>query len=189
MRLASRVPGVVCGAAVVAVMTVAANTPLTIYTPDQALLRLAWSARPERIERCRQQTAAELARLPVHMRQPVVCEGATARYRLTVVIDGTPVTERVLRAGGLRHDRRLYVVEEIPLRPGVADIEVRFDRDDDGASARPGAPSASPLAGAVPPRLSLREQVRVAPREVVLITYGPERRALISRQGSMSAGR
>lgn len=187
MSRGNRVLGVVCGAAVVAVVTVAANTPLTIHAPDQALLRLAWSARPERIEKCRQQTAEELARLPAHMRQPVVCEGATARYRLTVVIDGTPVTERVLRAGGLRHDRRLYVLEEIALRPGVTDIEVRFDRDDDGASARPGAPSASPLADAVPPRLALREQVRVAPREVVLITYATERRALISRQGSVSA--
>ena len=188
MSLANRVRAVVCGAAVVAVVTVAADTPLTIHGSDQALLRLAWSARPERIEQCRQQTAEELAKLPAHMRQPVVCEGTAARYRLTVVIDGAPVTERVLRAGGLRHDRRLYVVEEIALRPGVTDLEVRFDRDDDGASARAGAVSASPLADVVPAQLSLREQVRVAPREVVLITYAPERRALISRRGSVSAG-
>jgi hypothetical protein len=121
------------------------------------------------------------------MRQPVVCEGATARYRLTVVVDKTPVTERVVRAGGLRHDRRLYVVEEIPLRPGVTDIEVRFDRDDD-AGIRPAQAATVPLADAVPAQLSFRERVRVAPREVVLITYAPERRVLTSRQGSVSAG-
>ena len=110
---------------------------MTVHGSEHALLRLAWSARPERIESCRQQSNEELARLPAHMRQPVVCEGAPAEYRLSVSYGGRVVAERLVRAGGLRQDRSLYVFHEVPLDTGDAAIEVRFDRL--GPDAPPGA--------------------------------------------------
>ena len=191
MTFVNRVMAVIGAAAIVTVVTLAANTPLRLHDPDRAVLRLAWSAWPERIENCRQQTAEELDRLPAHMRQPVTCEGTTARYRLAVFVNGAAVVDRVVRAGGLRHDRRLYVVEEAALTPGETDVEVRFDREDAGAPAPvpPGRTSPRPLTDAVPARLHFRERFRVAPRQVVLVTYAPERHALISRQGSPSAVR
>jgi hypothetical protein len=60
------------------------RAPVTAHRSDEAVLRLAWSALPERIEECRERTPEELAQLPQHMRQPVVCEGTTATYRLQV---------------------------------------------------------------------------------------------------------
>ena len=64
------------------------------------------------------------------MRQPVACEGTTAEYRLEVRIEGALVADRVVRGGGLRRDRRLYVFEEIVLPPGEAAVDVTFDRVD-----------------------------------------------------------
>ncbi len=120
------------GLALVVVLMVglvwASNAPMTTNPSPDPRLRLAWSARPERIEKCRQQSEEELARLPAHMRQPVACEGTTAEYRLQVRIEGALVADRVVRGGGLRRDRRLYVFEEIVLPAGEAAVDVTFDR-------------------------------------------------------------
>ena len=118
----------------------ASNAPMTTNPSPDARLRLAWSARPERIEKCRQQSEEELARLPAHMRQAVACEGTTAEYRLQVRIDGALVADRVVHGGGLRRDRRLYVLEEVVLPAAEAAVDVRFDRVD---PSEPGAAAAS----------------------------------------------
>ena len=130
MTIGDRVTGVALGLGAMAAIVLAANAPITVHGSDHALLRLAWSARPERIENCRQQSDEELARLPAHMRQPVVCEGVSAQYRLTVRREGRVVADRIVHGGGLRQDRRIYVFHELPLDPGSSSIEVRFDRID-----------------------------------------------------------
>ena len=177
---------VALGLAAIAAIVRLSHADMTVHGSEQAVLRLAWSARPERIENCRQQTAEELARLPAHMRQPVVCEGANAQYRLTVRSGGTLVADQVVRGGGLRQDRRLYVFHEIPLDPGDASIEVRFDRLDaappglastGNAGGQPGPPGGGE---AIPPQMSFEGRLRIQPREVVLVTYSPETRALVA---------
>jgi hypothetical protein len=203
MRTLSRTAGTVLGIAAMAVLVIAANTPITVHDSEQGILRLAWSVRPERIERCRRQSEEELARLPAHMRQPVICEGASAEYRLTVLHDGAVAAERVVRGGGFRHDRRVYVFHELPLDPGDATIEVRFDRIDldtprmslpeaghDGRKeahrAEAGETDRGVLQAAgetVPPQLRFTQRLRVRPREVILVTYSPERRALAGVRG------
>ena len=107
----ARLLSVVVTAAIMAARAAASNAPLSPHPPGHALLRLAWSARPERIEHCRAQSADELARLPPHMRQAVVCEGVTARYRLTARHDGRLLVDRIVSGGGLWQDRRLFVLE------------------------------------------------------------------------------
>ena len=56
MTILRRATAVALGFAVIAVIVSGAHVPMTLRGSDQAILRLAWSARPERIERCRQQT-------------------------------------------------------------------------------------------------------------------------------------
>ena len=179
MTVLRRAAAVALGLGAMAAIVKGAYMPITLRGSDQAMLRLAWSARPERIERCRQQSEAELARLPAHMRQPVVCEGASAQYRLTVRDEGRLVAERVVHGGGLRQDRRLYIFQELPLDPGDRRIEVRFDRLD-----FEGADTGHPQSGGetIPAHLAFDQRVRVRPREVVLVTYSPERQALVDIQ-------
>jgi hypothetical protein len=170
----------------------ASTAPVVVRRAPDAVLRLAWSARPERIERCRPQTAEALARLPPHMRQPLICEGAAARYRLTVRHGGRVLVDQEVTGGGLRQDRRLYVHRELPVRTGTARVEVRLDRIDEssppadtGDTTRAAAVASgprSPQAATVPAHLVFEEDLVFRPHEVVLVTFDPERAALVAVQ-------
>lgn len=148
------------------------------YPSTDAMLRLAWSARPERIEVCRSPTADEMAARPQHMRQELICEGTAATYRLEVRVDDALVVEQEVHGGGLRRDRRLYVFRELAVRPGANRIDVRFTR------LETPDPRSSPRTHGefVPPRLVLDQRVDLGPREVVLVTYDADRRSLITVQ-------
>jgi hypothetical protein len=190
------------------------RAPYRIRPSEAALIRLAWSARPERIESCREPSEAELARLPAHMRQKVVCEGTSARYRLRVSRDGTPVLDEVIRGSGLRHDRPLYLLRDLPTPPGRHDLEVRFERIDSlnptalagpetgeresdslvwglpGRDRREQAERERRRREAVPASLSLDQAVVLDPRQVLLVTYDVEERRLVTVAGdSRSDGR
>lgn len=196
MTRRDRVAGIALALAVMAGLVWASNAPLTTNSAPEARLRLAWSARPERVEECRQQSEEELARLPAHMRLPVVCEGAAVEYRLQVRIDGALVADRTVHGGGLRRDRRLYVFEEILLPAGDATVDVRFDRID---SNEPGAAAGErgrervgltpAQRGEVPPHLSLTRRFRFSSREVVLVTYDADRQELTAVQHTRQQGR
>jgi hypothetical protein len=194
MTAVSRALGGALAAATMLGLAWASTVPLTVNPSADAVLRVAWSARPERVEACRSQSGEELARLPAHMRQAVICEGVAASYRLEVRHEGRLLTEQIVRGGGWRQDRRLYVFREFPLPSGDARVEVRFDRIDAPAATAPGeaieetAPSADaprgtsssrPRVEAVPPHLALDRQLTLVPREVVLVTYDVASRVLV----------
>jgi hypothetical protein len=205
MTMLERAAGAVVGVAAMAGVAICANASITVHGSEQAILRLAWSVRPERVERCREQSEEELARLPAHMRQPVTCEGTSAQYRLTVLHDGSVAAERLVHGGGLRQDRRIYVFQELPLDPGDGTIEVRFDRIDPDAphvalpetgdgdrknkhdtDDRQGGRERQAAGETVPPHLTLTQLLRIRPREVILVTYSPDRQALAAIRGSIT---
>ena len=126
---------VTAGAALALALVSAA--PFRVNALPDARLRVAFSARPERIETCRTPSAEEQANVPAHMRQGVVCEGITASYRLEVRRDDSLVASALLRGGGLRHDRRLYALRELSVPSGRSTIDVRLVRVDTVAP-RPG---------------------------------------------------
>lgn len=184
--------GVMVAVALVAGIVRASNVALATHRSSDGVLRLAWSVQPERIEKCRQRTDEELARLPQHMRQATVCEGSTAEYRLQASVDGAAVIDRIVHGGGLRRDRRLYVFEELPL-PALRTvaIAVRLDRTDaadapatESPLPRPSAPQVQPRlprsVESVPAHLSLERELRVAPRQVLLVTYDRQQQELIT---------
>jgi len=196
------------GAALAIVLTLAlgwaSDAPMPAFRPTDAVVRVSWGARPERIETCRTQSDEELAKLMPQMRQRVVCEGTTARYRLEVRHDGRLLASQEVRGGGLRHDRELYVFRELRVPPGPSSLDVRFVRLDsvpaereDARERGPGADSASGGISpervrreteerrrrreeAVPASLALRSDVTLRPREVLLVTYDAEARRLVA---------
>lgn len=117
-------------AAVLLALAWGSIAPLRVARGDGAILRISLGARPERIEVCRRQTDEELARLAPQMRQSVVCEGTTARYRLEVRRNGELLHAQVVRGGGLRNDRPLYVSRDLPVPAGQASFTVRLARID-----------------------------------------------------------
>lgn len=167
--------------------------------PD-ARIRLSWSARPERIERCRQLTAEEQARREEHMRQRVECEGSFASYALQVEVDGSVTGSSVVRGGGFRHDRPLHVLDEFDIPPGTHRIRVALTRreqtDNDagaflaptpteadtglfaGRAEREATERARRARAAIPPELVLDTVVTLAPRQVGLVTFDAIQRRL-----------
>ena len=121
-----RLAGVVV--AIVAAASLRWSSVLSLGTrtsrEHSAQLRLSLSARPERVERCRELSDEELARLPAHMRLRTQCEGYSARYRLAITVDGHQLAADTLRGGGLRHDRPLHVFQEHDVAPGRQRVTV-----------------------------------------------------------------
>ncbi len=194
----------VLGAALAALASVGmaalSRAPLAAYPSDTPVLRLAWSVRPERIEHCRTLTDAELADVPAHMRQRVQCEGRSAGYRLVVSVDGESRFDTLVTGGGARGDRPVYVFRELDVPAGPHRLDVRFDRQSipgvDSVAADADASQDTLMAGravreaeertrrqeeAVPPMMTLQSDIEPAPREVLLVTYDIDRRALVLR--------
>lgn len=167
---------------------------------DSARLRLSWSARPERIETCRVLSKKELEETEEHMRQRVECEGKFATYALDVFVDGRLVHRSVVRGAGLRHDRPIYLLREIPVPSGIHRIRVSFNRrektDNDAAAFEKEASSerdtglfagraqreavehARRARAAIPAQLTLDRSLSFEKGKVVIVTFGAERGSL-----------
>jgi hypothetical protein len=152
-----------------------AQAPYDPPGAEDAVLRLSGRYRGERVERCRDRTAEELAALPAHMRTPQLCEGSLLAYHVIIrVDDAAPDTLRVL-PGGARGDRPIFVFREVRLEPGTRRIRVVFE---------PTSP-----AGVQPVEPLLLERVLdAAPGAVHLVTLDAVARSLVHRMSSAPAG-
>ena len=174
---------------------------------DQARVRQSWSARPERVERCRRLTDEELEKLPAHMRLRTECQGGFARYLLTMSVDGTVRTIDTLRPGGLQHDRPIHVFRELDIDAGARHVRLEVVRLDSttnveptqgsepsregaqggadtlmgGREAREADERARRASEALPPRLTFDTTVTLAPRHVVLIAFDDVRRRFVAQ--------
>lgn len=149
---------------------------------DEAVLRLSWRARSERVQRCRQLSAEEQAGLPAHMRRTEECEGRVLPYRLDVALDGRPLIHETVHGGGARQDRPVYVFHEVRVPAHRARLSVRFVREDLAAGVHPvSKDDDTPKPGTTPPRLELVREVVLRPGEVALVTYDADRGELVLR--------
>lgn len=163
------------------------RVPWTIEESPRSLLRLSWRALGERIERCRRATPEELAGVPAHMRQEVICEDPkVAPYRLEVSVDGRMLHGGLAEGSGVAGDRPLFVLHEFEITPGDHRIDVRFEREgaDQEASAEghdepERAHEREVQRRAIPPDLHLDTTVNVPAHAVLLVTYSAELRRLV----------
>ena len=210
-RLARGLTVAVASAAGLVVIARTSAVPLPFHGAETGRLRLSWTARPERIERCRVRSAEQLAELEAHMRQRVECDGRFATYALRIVADGVVIGESVVRGAGLRHDRPLYLLRDLDLPAGTHRVRISLTRrettDDDaaafadvatveadtgifaGRAARESQEHARRAQGAIPASLVLDTTLLFTPRQVVLVTFNRDRRALESRDGRSSPPR
>lgn len=93
----------------------------------EAIVRLALRTVQNRVEVCRDRPAAELEALPIHMRQPRVCDLYSPTFRLSVAVNGEAIHSEEVDPGGLRGDRPLIVDRQLTVEPGVASLEVSFE--------------------------------------------------------------
>lgn len=155
LRWAARV---LVAAALMAGTVALSHVPWAAAPGTDGALRLAWRYRSALVDECREPSAAELARLPAHMRQPRICERRLLPYELAVEVDGQRIVLDTVRAGGARADRPLSLFRESRLAPGHHRLSVRF------------APLAVAAGATVPPTLLLDTALTVAAHAVVLVT-------------------
>jgi hypothetical protein len=155
-------------AILVAVLVLLSRLPWTVEPESDALVRLSWRSVGERVEECREPSEAELAALPRHMRQPKICEGRVAPFRLRVELDGAAAVDELVRAAGAREDRPVYVFRELRVPPGEHRLAVHF------AAERPRGASAAESAP-----LLLEETLVLAPRSVALVSYDADAGRLV----------
>ncbi|MFQ5537942.1 MAG: hypothetical protein ACE5GJ_10895 [Gemmatimonadota bacterium] len=164
MSWRQRIAATVLSLALLLSIAALSRVPVSFSDPDQALVRLSWKVQGVTLEKCRERTPEELARLPVHMRNPKACIGHIAPYLLTVDMDGRRILSDTARAPGARGDRPIPVFAEIPVAPGTYRFDVRFDAIiPEGAEPPPGLP-----------RVDWAGQVTVGSREVALLTLDEE---------------
>ena len=130
MSIAWKGAGVGLAAVALAGIAWASRAPMALASVDGAIVRISLGARPERIERCITQSDEELEKLAPQMRQRVICEGVSARYRLELRQGNDVLVSRVLRGGGLRNDRPIYVFQEVPVPAGRVSLRLDLTRID-----------------------------------------------------------
>lgn len=200
-KLARRAAAVAVTAAALFGIAWLSAAPVPLAGAESARLRLSWSARPERIEKCRTLSDEELEKLEEHMRQRVECEGRFASYSLQVSVDGQRVHESVVRGAGLRNDRPIYLLEDLDIEPGIRRVRVSFNRreendaDDDeapikardpradtglyaGRDEREGVERVRRARAAIRPRLEVDTTLAFTSGRVIIVTLDPERGAL-----------
>ncbi len=178
--------GIVAAAGVLVLVRFLSFLTYTFDRDAGSIVRLAWRARGETVRDCRRLTPAELAKLPVHMRQEQVCEGRVLPYRLRVELDRVRAVDRLIHGAGAREDRPLYVLQDLPVRPGVHRLAVLFALERPStAPDRPGEgeEEESPRL-ATPAQLAFDTTLTVATRRILLVTYDEERERLVVRDGS-----
>lgn len=202
-RAGRTVLGISLASVAILVIGAATRVPWTATPADRALLRLSWRAESETMQECRSLTEEELAELPVHMRTPEVCERRAVPYLLKVDIDGRTLLDDTLHGSGAREDRPVYVFREFALRPGAHAIDVEFlaigaedagmdedrendlDHEDDDEESEDDEnddenDEEEELAGV---RLTFSDTILFSQREVALVSYDPDRRALVRVAG------
>ena len=208
-RAARILVGALLAVAAMAGTVALSRAPYATGQGDVALLRLSWSGRPQRIERCRELSDAELAERPAHMRRRLECEGRSARYAVRVAVDGRTAALDTVTGGGLRGDRAIHMLREFPVAPGARALAVTIERieaieedveeADDASDAEdvvvvvdeeqgsaPGDRSARERAErrrerqeGLPARLELTRSVTLEARSVAMVTYDPSGRRLL----------
>jgi hypothetical protein len=126
LPIARLLAGLALALAVMAAVSALAHLPVGAARSDAAL-RVALRTARARVEVCRDLTAAELAALPAHMRQPRTCAETAVDYRLTVSVDGAPRLERRLAHRGVRRTRPLVAEELLPLPAGAHRVRVTLE--------------------------------------------------------------
>ena len=130
---------------------------------EGAAVRLAVRTAAGKIEICRDASPAELAQLPIHMRQPRLCEEQPVAYRLTLTVDGQEARAVRAERRGMRGDRPLVIDELVAIPAGQHNLFVSLEPD-----VPPG--TAAVIAAGLP-RGELRQAIELPAGRIALVTW------------------
>jgi coenzyme F420-reducing hydrogenase delta subunit len=99
---------------------------------DQPELVVSFKHPGQNAEQCREPSAEELAKAPVHMRPKKICERRRADVRLRVHVDGRKLVDRAYEPRGIWHDGNSIAIERIVVPEGEHAVRVEVGDTADG---------------------------------------------------------
>ncbi len=171
-----RVAGLVLAFATVLGIAGLSRVPTARTIPDAAIIRLSWRTLGVRLEECRRLTEEELEALAPHMRTPESCTGRNADYELRVTLAGAGVVTDTVHPTGLRTDRPIYVLRDLPVTPGSHEVSVTFT-----ALVPPEVTARRDTIGGPSLALHYEGELTLAAAEIALITLDATGTALVRR--------
>jgi hypothetical protein len=100
--------------------------PFTDVGPGEALLRLSFIHAAELKQKCRERSAAELAKLAPNMRAALDCPRERAEVLVELELDGKLVLRRAVPPTGLRRDGAATVYFRVEVPAGRHEVVVRM---------------------------------------------------------------
>lgn len=135
---------------------------------DDGILRLNWRLSGQSEKVCTTLGSDATKNLPAHMKAPESCRYTMLSYRLMLKVDGKPTVEEIVKPGGFRHDRPLYVTHDLKLPPGRHRVELSFEPEKD-----------------VPARkFSLDTEVNIAEGRIALVYMASEQDRLLVKEAA-----
>ena len=165
-RLVRAVAGAVVAFATAVGLVWLSRVPFDYGGRGRSAVRLSWRAPAISAESC-ESTDGDAEDRPVHMRRPGECVQSLASFELSARVDGETALYDTVFPGGVRGDRRVYVLREIEVGPGDHSLSVRFDALTDEGTARVKEDAAT----AVRTRFSWEGEVTLGAGEVLLLTF------------------
>ncbi len=104
--------------------------------PERALLRVALSHPGERLGKCRERSAEELARMAPNLRAPLDCPRERAPVRLRLELDGAPLVDETLAPGGFARDGMSTLYRRFEVGAGKHHLRVRVAERPDATGER-----------------------------------------------------
>lgn len=103
------------------------NSPAyTHLAADQALIKLSFSHKGQRIAECRQRSAEELAKLAPNMRVAMDCPRERSPITVELELDGQLVHQQTLKPTGLSRDGVSYLYKRFPVLAGEHHLTLRL---------------------------------------------------------------
>lgn len=137
----------------------------TLLAPGEGLLRLSFMAPGKPRFECRSRTPEELARLPPHLRTPTECPRERSPVRVRVELDGVAVIDSAFPPAGLAGDGAAAGYRRLPVPAGTHELKVQVNDD---VRARGYTHEKT-------------ERIAIAPGQIVLIDFNPERGGVLIR--------
>jgi hypothetical protein len=100
-----------------------------VLAPERAVVKVSFTHHGKPVSECRQRSAAELAKLPPHMRAPVQCPRERSPVVVEVDVDGQTVYRYAAQPSGLSRDGASAVYQRIELPAGPHEFTVRMNDD------------------------------------------------------------
>ena len=103
------------------------NPPYVRLTPDESVITLTLSHAGKPVRECRRMSQEEMNKLAPNMRVLEECPRERSPVKIVVLLDGTPVIDKVVDPPGLYKDQGVDVYHSVKVPSGDHKLEVRMN--------------------------------------------------------------